>query len=486
MHKRLTRFYPYDDQLFFWLGDANTGVFNGSTNGYFAEYEHAAELRGFKMPVTSYAVKASNYREDRFLPRGVKEMTVSKKDYSAIAPLLVAGINSTEVAAFKNKNRDVQLSVDADLQTSIQKSIAGDSSLSDNRVSVVVMESATGDVLASVQYPLPPIHNWDLLTMSIPDQNKLAQWVTTTDLGFTYATQPGSTAKVLTAMAAFNKLGAAAADVKYMVSSEERIRTEGIEPDETGLITMEKAIVKSNNVYFIKLANQQHLQEDMGTLYLKTGMFLHGVGGYYYTKQPYNSDGDQQEKWRELWRKTEFDTRPRYDPNNIHRTRALGISGMAWGQGQLIATPAAIARLIAGVANNGTLMASRFALKINDTAIASKVSEKLTEPAYAATLKQYMIEQSAPKAAILGISVAGKTGTPERIWKKEDINDGWYVFFAPNPKQQGYTVVCIRIESTRGSSNAVKLAGQHIIPYLLKMGYIKSMSDTPSEGEEGN
>jgi len=486
MHKRLTRYYPFQDQLFFWLGDANTQVFNGSTNGYFAEYEHAAELRGFKMPVSNYTVKASFYQEDRFLPRGVKEMTVSKKDYSAIAPLLVAGINSEEVVAFKNKNRDVQLAVDAQLQTSIEKSIAADTSLNDNRVSVVIMESATGDVLASLQYPLPPIHNWDLLNMSIPEQNKLSQWVTTTDLGFTYATQPGSTAKVLTAMAAFNKLGPDAENIKFHVSSEERIRTKGIEPDETGIITMERAIAKSNNVYFIKLANQEHLEEDMATLYLKTGMFLHGVGGYFYSKQASNTNASQEEKWRELWRKTEFNTKPRYDPNNIHRTRAKGISGMAWGQGELIATPAAVARLVSGVANDGTLMTSRFALKVNDTVIGVKTSEKLTQPAYAALLKKYMIEQSAPKVPILGISVAGKTGTPERIWKKQSINDGWYVFFAPNPKQTGYTVVCIRVESTKGSSDAVHLAGQHVIPYLLKMGYMKSIVDVPVENDDGN
>lgn len=474
VHKRITRYYPFQDQLFFWLGDANTLVFNGSTNGYFAEYEHAAELRGFKMPVTNYTVKASFYQEDRFLPRGVKEMVVSKKDYSAIAPLLVAGINSDEVAAFKNKNRDVQLTVDAALQTNIQKSIATDTSLQDSRVSVVVMESATGDVLASAQYPLPPIHNWDLLTMSIPDQNKLSQWVTTTDLGFTYATQPGSTAKVLTSMAAFNKLGADAANVIYHVSSEERIRTKGIEPDETGDITMEKAIVKSNNVYFIKLANQQHLEEDMATLYLKTGMFLHGVGGYYYSRQA-DKDNEQEEKWRNLWRKTEFHTKPPYDPNNIHRTRAKGISGMAWGQGELIATPAAVARLVSGVANNGTLMANRYTLKINDTVTAIRTADKLTQPAFANLIKDYMIEQSAPKVPILGISVAGKTGTPERVWKKQNINDGWYVFFAPNTQETGYTVVCIRIESTKGSADAVRLAGRHVIPYLLKMGYMKSI-----------
>ena len=477
MHKRLTRYYPFADQLFFWLGDANTMVFDGSTNGYFAEYEHAAELRGFKMPISSYTVKASHYQEDRFLPRGMKEMAVSKKDYSAIAHLLIAGINSTAVDSFKNKNRDVQLTVDAELQTSIEKSMAADTSLNDNRVSVVIMESATGDVLASTQYPLPPVKNWDMLTMSVPDQNKLSQWVTTSDLGFTYATQPGSTAKVLTAMAAFNKLGDAAEKVVYPFYAYERIRTKGIEPDETGDITMEQAIVHSNNVYFIKLANQQHLQEDMATLYLKTGMFLHGVGGYYYNKKSDNTTSAQEEKWRELWRKTEFNTKPQYDPNNIHKTRAKGISGMAWGQGELIATPAAVARLASGVANNGMLMANRFALKVNDTTIPPKTSEQLTQAAYAALLKQYMIEQSAPKVPILGISVAGKTGTPERIWKGRSINDGWYVFFAPNPQNSGYVVTCIRIESTKGSSDAVHLAGEHVIPFLLKLGYIKSMND---------
>ena len=55
------------------------------------------------------------------------------------------------------------------------------------------------------------------------------------------------------------------------------------------------------------------------------------------------------------------------------------------------------------------------------------------------------------------------------------MNDGWYVFFAPEAKGTSNMVVCIRIESTRGSSDAVKLAGKHVIPFLLKKGYIKSI-----------
>ncbi|MEB0248925.1 FtsW/RodA/SpoVE family cell cycle protein, partial [Mucilaginibacter sp. 5B2] len=376
MHKRLNRYYPFDAQMFFWTGDANTGVFNGSPNGYFAEYEHAAELRGFKMPTEKYNVTANHYREDRFLARGVKEMAVVKKDYSEIAPLLIAGINSKEVEAFKNRNRDVKLTMDAGLQTSIQTSMATDTSLLDNRVSVVVMESNTGDVLTSANYPLPPVHDWEKLTMSYYDQNQLSQWTTTQDLGFTLATQPGSTAKLATSIASFNKLGLAAADKKYNVESYERIRTKGLEPDETGLITLERAVAKSNNVYFIKLANQEHLQEDMATVYLKTGMFLHGVGGYYYGRGKENAA--QEEKWRELWRKTEFNTKPKYNPDNIRKTRAKGISGMAWGQGELIATPASVARMASGIANHGTILPNRYVLKVADSATTVKPGIKLT------------------------------------------------------------------------------------------------------------
>lgn len=474
VHQRLDRFYPFEEQLFFWVGDANSGVFNGSVNGYFAEYEHAAELRGFELPTKSYPVVASRYSENRFLARGVKEMNVVKRDYSALAPLLLAGISSKEVEAFKLKNRDVQLTVDAGLQTKIQQSIAKDTSLNDNRVSVVIMESSSGDVLASAVYPLPPIHDWEKLTMTPAEQNQLANWTTTSDLGFTHFTQPGSTAKLATAMASFNKLGMAAADKKFPVAAWERIRTKGLEPDETGIIDLESAVAKSNNVYFIKLANEAQLQEQMGDLYLKTGMFLHGVGGYYYNKPSENVK--QEQKWKELWRKTEFNTKPKYDPNNIRRTRAKGISGMSWGQGELIATPAAVARMVMGIANNGNMLANRFMLKAGDVAQPTKNGTKLVnDPAYAQLMRKYMIKQSELKTGILGVAVAGKTGTPERIWKKEQINDGWYVFFAPTANGNGNVVVCVRIEATKGSSDAVHLAGKHIIPFLTQKKYIKSI-----------
>jgi cell division protein FtsW (lipid II flippase) len=471
-HRRLDRYYPFAEQMFFWTGDYNTGIFMGATNGYYAEYEHIAELRGFHAPVTSFTVAATRFRENRFLPRQETEMTVTKRDFSVLAPLLLAGINSKQVEEFKKRNRDVQMTVDAGLQTKIQQSIALDT-FKNSRISVVIMEDNTGDVLASAVYPLPTINEPDKMTLTRREQNQLPYWITNSDLGFTTATQPGSTAKLITAMAAFNKLGIAAATKRVTVRPGDLIRVKSEEPDETGSITIERAIVKSNNPFFIRLANEERLQEEMGNLYLKTGMFLHGVGGYYYEGDFNNSA--QQEKWKELWRKTEFKSVNSYNPDNIRRTRGRGVSGMAWGQGELIATPAAVARMASGIANHGILLPHRFIMKVSDSVIAPATQgiPIAKEPAYAELMTKYMKEQSVTKIDKLKIYVAGKTGTPERIAKGDRINDGWYVFFAPKANGTGNIVVCIRIERAKGSSAAVALAGNHIIPLLLQYGYIK-------------
>jgi len=281
-YKRSDRYYPLGQQMFFWTGDANSNVFDGASNGFFAEYSEAAEMRGFPIPANSFSVSATRFREQRFLPQTSVEMSVEKKDYSALTPLLIAGINSTAVDSFKQRDRDVQLTLDAALQTRIQQSLQSDDSLMNNRISVVVMEDKTGDVLASANYPLPPVNDWDMLNLTPQEQNRLSGWITDNDLGFTIATQSGSTSKLVTALAAFNKLGIDAAKKVIVVHPEDLIRTKGLEPDEAGNITIERAIVKSNNSFFIRLANESQLQEFMGDLYLKSGMFLHGVGGYYY------------------------------------------------------------------------------------------------------------------------------------------------------------------------------------------------------------
>jgi len=477
VHKRLDRYYPFDNQTFFWTGDMNTGIFMGSTNGYFAEYAHEADLRGFSAPSLNIKAVSSRFREDRFLPEVSKEMSVAKRDYSELAPLLLAGINSSKADAFKKRNRDVRMTIDAGLQTGIQYSLQALDSLKDSRISVVVMEDSSGDVLASAMYPLPDLAALEDLSQGELQLQNLSPWFADKDIGFTHATQPGSTAKLATAMAAFNKLGKEAAYKTILIRQQDLIRIKSDEPDETGYINIERAIVKSNNPFFIRLANEASLEEEMVNVYLKTGMYLQGVGGYYYEGNLENTN--QQERWRQLWRNTTFKSKRSYDPENIRASRGRGISGMAWGQGELVSTPASIARLAGAIANNGKMMPNRFIAAINDSVQPVKKAVPIArDTIYADMLTQYMKEQSAGKVQRLGMRVAGKTGTPERIVRNDRINDGWYVFFAPKAKGKGHIVTCIRIEHCRGSSVAVQLAGARIIPELVKRGYIRGFGSS--------
>jgi cell division protein FtsI/penicillin-binding protein 2 len=120
------------------------------------------------------------------------------------------------------------------------------------------------------------------------------------------------------------------------------------------------------------------------------------------------------------------------------------------------------------------MIPNRFVMSVNGVATSIKPAVKISgDSLYAQHMSAFMKKQSAPKKGKLGILVAGKTGTPERIFRGEQINDGWYVFFAPKATGQGHVVVCIRIEAAKGSSDAVRLAGRHIIPLLLERNYIR-------------
>jgi cell division protein FtsW (lipid II flippase) len=484
MHQRLDRYYPYNEQAFFWVGDMNTGAFIGGTNGYFAEYEHMADLRGFPAPETNYRVTATRFHSSRFLPARPTEMTVAKRDFSALSSLLLAGINSKEVADFKKRNRDVLMTVDIAAQIKLNAALQTQTVAPTSRISVVVMDASNGDVILSSMFPLPAIDNPEQMLLTPSEQNSLPYWITNTDLGFTYATQPGSTAKLITALSAFNKLGMAAEHKVITVLPGDLIRRGGYEPDEAGRITIEHGIVRSNNPFFIRLANQERLQEEMGQIYMKAGLFLRGIGGYFYTGDLKNAE--RQAKWMDFWRKTEFKSVERYNPNNIYPGRARGVSGMAWGQGELVATPAAMARVAASIANGGTLVQNRYVFKVGDSSLPAKEGIAVAkDPQYAALMTKYMQEQSAPKVGKLGIAVAGKTGTPQRVFHNKHMTDGWYVFFTPKANGDGFMVTCVRIEDTKGSSIAVQLAGAVVVPILREAGYIKGFENTAVPGFAG-
>ena len=510
--KRLNRYYPFGSSLFFWTGDYNNRLLSSSGNGYFAEFSHLAQLRGFdttpndkgNIEITAHA---SHFKKGRFDADTSYDFKLTQYDYSALSPLLRAGIDSRAVATFKAQNRDIKLTVDAVLQTKLEQSIAS-STAKDKRISVVMLNAQTGEVLASVVHPLPDIASLKQLA-DVPSKEQKFITNTTkingklfseTDLGMTYATAPGSTAKILTAFAALNRLGTAGAKVVYNVTENEKIRTTGPEQDPTGPVDMRRAIVKSSNIYFIRIANEHHLDPEMQVLYEAVGMRLAGSGGYHFFNDATPLDLSN---YRSVWAEEVFQkNRQIYDNPRLKGDKkryGSEFSDIAWGQGKLEASPLALGRMAGSIANGGLLQPSRFVLTQNRQAVAALPTIKLAQKeGIAPLIEDFMKEQS--KGTITGLEVAGKSGTPERVVttkylknaqgkylkdKKGDIrkddeenNDAWYTFFANSPRLNNAPLVTvIRIERLKegegGSKQAKILANKEIMKVLTELKYFE-------------
>jgi cell division protein FtsI/penicillin-binding protein 2 len=404
-------------------------------------------------------------------------------DYTILVDGLKEGIDSSGAAMRKitDKDRNIHLSVDAALQAELQDSLHS-SIFHNKRIAVVVLDAVSGDVLASALNPLPNLQSPELMELPDRERNQLEMPITERDLGMTYATAPGSTIKILTAMAGFNKIGMAADHVRFNdIFRDEIFRDNKTEQEpyipKVPFVDMHEAIINSSNIFFIRLANENNLEDQMAALYQATGMHLNQRGGY-----DYSLSRDTKRKSADLaaWRKDVLDNDRRAfnNPAYAHTTKRYRslFSGIAWGQSVLTATPASVARMAGAIANKGLLRPSRYVLEeAGQLQPPGESIQIANDTASAWLLKQYMIEQSSRpgKQKIHTMKVAGKTGTPERIVRGIKQSDGWYVFFAPTPDNASYTVTCIRIETGQSSANAVALANA-VAKILQKRSYIVS------------
>lgn len=491
IQKRSKRYYPFGNQLFFILGDFNTRNLWSDVDyarAYNAEARHLSYLRGFDTKPRLQSFSSDHYRKDRFSPLQEKfEASIPLYDYSELAPLLKAGINSNKVRQFNNVKRDLHLTVDAELQTKLQNQISEAFAkgsfmhYKDSKVSVVVLNANNGEFLASANYPLP---NQDHLKALYENnqKNELQDLLfTERDMGMTYPTAPGSTAKIISSLAGFKKMGTKAKDIVYPVSENEIFRT-GREGEPVGNdITHETAIVKSSNVYFIKLINEENLDNELAEIYLNAGIAIGGKNKSSYQLSPMQKQEQDKtnKQLQQKWKSNVFaKNRGAYDNKKLPAKRRLQseFSYLAWGQGQIDATPLSMARISSAVANQGKLIETQYVLKTsNGTKNNALQTYKIVDENSANILKSYMQKQS--EAVSSDYIIHGKTGTPTRTHKKNgkkiNINDAWYIFFVKSEKAKGYLSVAVRIEKGIASKNAVVLTKEVIIPVLESLEYLK-------------
>lgn len=511
------RYYPFGMQTFFMVGDYNERVqWNITANdprGFNAESRYLSRLRGFDNqrrdgngnPQTE-GIRQSLFKPDRFLPairyNGQRREMVY--DYSELLPLLKEGVaGRREIKQFDNGNaQPLQLTLDAALQTKLQNrmdeyihSQASLNSLSKLRASVVIMDVQDGDMLCSANYPLPSLSVLDSLEKGnifvYNEKDQDAESYTDRDLGLTFQTHPGSTAKVMTAMAGLRKLGKGAA-VSYDIDRYEIIENGRVkEPFSTfdrkrvrPAVGLQEAIVLSSNCYFINLLADKDLYEDLAVIYGKTGVRVEGQDedGAPLTREEAmsrlrekgvsNYRDYRQSRGKQAWVKM-----------NRYRGSA-DYWGIAYGQGPLYASPLNMAQVGAAVLNDGTWVQPRYLL--SDPVVSETLVDKGT-----ASLKAAM-SQEADKHRRSGVNLPAadalvelfsKTGTPERTLLQEapdgrlvetKPNDGWYLCVVRSKESGRALSIAVRLErlGSLGSKTAVRFMADVVLPTLSDCGYI--------------
>jgi len=165
---------------------------------------------------------------------------------------------------------------------------------------------------------------------------------------------------------------------------------------------------------------------------------------------------------------------------------------LAIGQGYLLVTPLQVARMMAALANGGTLYRPYVVERI---APAGDVPEQVTQPEVVGTLPVSPEHLAAIQEALLGvttksigtaphrfvglgIAVAGKTGTAE-VGGPDTMPHSWFAAYAPADRPEIAVVVIVE-NAGEGSSVAAPLVRQVVEAY-----YGLPLSPLPPQAEEG-
>lgn len=523
--KHPLRYYPFGDYLFFMLGNYNTKMMWGNTDhanyqvGYFAEERHFSDLRGFDNSGEKVKLISKKFQQSPFLPPVEFQEDVIRRNYGN--DIIMAGLkNGVDCKAVKEWNsakniekRKLVLTVDAALQkkmherlrekvSELGKKSEGVDSLY-LRASVVVVDANKGDLLCSASWPMA---DQSLMKEMVKTSSNITYKETKgqkafadRDLGTTFQTPPGSTAKTISAMAAFMKHGTNAQTIKHRWESVEGI--DGADQAAGGRdFDIREGLRASLNPFFVKLVNEgDGLYKELNKIYYAVGIgvmltkeedkkaaafnenLVKNVNYkcftpyYFMQQQPASSqtDFDQVMRVREELALKEY-RRIMKLPKRVPLNNTF--FAMPWGQGAMRATPLSIARAYSAIVNNGNYVPTRYTMneKVNPVNLMDEASADILwdDLVNASKLPQFQ-----------KIDFGGKTGTPERgvsktvfthrMGKRGDRkNDSWYACVMKSSKGSNLAVV-IRIERTkRTSSEARSWVEDMVMPTLKEYGYV--------------
>jgi cell division protein FtsW (lipid II flippase) len=249
------RCYPLGGRAFHLIGDAISRRNWSASNTSFVERDSEARLRGFDDHQTLVPIVEKN---------GTRT-TALRREHSDLVPLLRNRFDDDHpaVKAAFSADRELRLTIDARLQARTAGVIADYARRSvSGHAAAVVLDTATGDLLASVSYPWPVdtgAHDRPGAAADPEDDGLL-------DRARYGLYPPGSTFKLITAAAALRKgrgINAPAFSCSRLgdgrvgarISGYSRpIRDDVLDNEPHGKLDLRRALVVSCNAYFAQLA----------------------------------------------------------------------------------------------------------------------------------------------------------------------------------------------------------------------------------------
>ncbi len=442
------RYYPFGGRTFHLLGDLNSRTNWAAKNNSYAERDASILLQGYDDFAGAAEVRQPNGQTTRELQR----------DYSELIPLLRHRWQPEHpaVKAILGRDRTLRMTIDVRLQLRAADTLAKYARQGGSGGAAVVLDPATGDLLASVSYPWPsqvPVQ------AAAPGENGEAATPTLIDRARYGIYPPGSTFKVVTAMAALRKNPQLASQVytckllpdgragNYVKGWGKPIRDDPMDKPH-GDVDLEKGIAVSCNAYFAQLATYSIGADELLATAKALGITM---------------------------------ARP-----NTARQLKDALPQAAYGQGQVIATPFQMARVAATIANGGASPEGHWVQGTGNTR--QSPPARVLEPNLAQMLGRAMrrvVTEGTGARYLAGVSppIAGKTGTAE---VQDKGSHSWFIGYAPYETAGGRRIAfgVIVEHGGYGGRLAAPAAGE-IVQAAAQLGILSGGAPGPKTPARG-
>jgi cell division protein FtsI/penicillin-binding protein 2/cell division protein FtsW (lipid II flippase) len=399
------RHYPFGAAAAHLLGDLRTGEKFHATNASLIERDQNVRLQGY-----------SGYQELAPLARFRRQLA------------------NPGMQALLARDRDVRASIDMRLQLEVARILQKRLQPSGKQGAVVVMDPASGDVLALASFPAPS-GDGGATPAELLDRARYGQY------------PPGSTFKLVTAMAALRldpnltkqtfvcrRLGDGR--VGTIIPGWRRPIRDDIGDSAHGTLGMAHAITVSCNAWFAQLGVYK-----VGAEALRQTADLLGI--------------------------------PAGEIPEIRKMMPFA----AYGQGPVLVTPFKMARVAATIAAAGSMPQGRWVLDENNPRRdpPSPVVAPESAAFLAAAMRSVVTSGTARRTmAGLDVPVAGKTGTAQM---DEGLPHSWFAGFAPYGAGAGRIAFAVVVEhGGYGSQFAAPIARQ-IVESARDLGLIANTSE---------